>query len=67
VFPLLLDEVMATSDPDASTAIASALKVIGEKRQVIVFTNQPDDLNVMRRAFGESLPVKTPVMQLFRS
>ena len=58
-FPLLLDEVMATSDPDASTAIASALQVVVEKRQVIMFTNQPDDVSVMRRAFGESLLVKT--------
>ena len=58
-FPLLLDEVMATSDPDASAAIARAIKKIAETRQVILFTNQPDDLNVLRHELGDHLSVKT--------
>lgn len=58
-FPLLLDEVMATSDPDASTAIAQAVKRIAETRQVLLFTNQPDDLNVLRSVCSGPLVVKT--------
>ena len=54
-FPLFLDEVLATSDPDASAAIARALGEIAQQRQVVVLTNQPDDLNVLRDALGEQL------------
>lgn len=48
-FPLLADEVMAVSDPDASQALALALAEIATTRQVIVFTNQPDDVRIFRR------------------
>lgn len=58
-FPLLLDEVMATSDPDASKAIATALRTIATGRQIILFTNQPDDLAVLREVFGEGLQIRT--------
>lgn len=47
-FPLIADEVMAVSDPDASRALAAALAEISASRQVIVFTNQPDDVRVFR-------------------
>jgi DNA repair exonuclease SbcCD ATPase subunit len=56
-FPLFLDEIMATSDPDASSAIASAVRQIAEERQVVLFTNQPDDLAVLYRACGQDLPL----------
>jgi hypothetical protein len=56
-FPLFLDEVMATSDPSASRAIADAVRQIADDRQVIVLTNQPEDLNVLRGALGQTLPV----------
>jgi len=47
-FPLIADEVMAVSDPEASRALAAALVEISGSRQVIVFTNQPDDVRVFR-------------------
>jgi energy-coupling factor transporter ATP-binding protein EcfA2 len=56
-FPLFLDEVMATSDPDASFAIAQAISNIAACRQAIVFTNQPDDLNVLRQAAAQDVQV----------
>ena len=54
-FPLFLDEVMATSDPDGSRAIAESLREIALDRQVIVMTNQPDDLNVLRTVLGPEI------------
>jgi hypothetical protein len=57
-FPLLLDEVLAASDPDASDAIAKAIKQIAAERQVVVFTNQPDDVNLLREVFGPDLREK---------
>jgi hypothetical protein len=42
--PLILDEVQAVSDPEARQLIAEALKLIAEERQVIVFTNQPEEV-----------------------
>lgn len=48
-FPLVADEIMAVSDPDASEALARALVEISKVRQVVLFTNQPDDVHVLRR------------------
>ncbi len=45
-FPVVADEVLAVSDPEASRAVAEALREISLERQVIVFTNQPDDVAV---------------------
>ncbi len=45
-FPVVADEVLAVSDPEASRAVAEALREISRERQVIVFTNQPDDVAV---------------------
>lgn len=58
-FPLFLDEVMATSDSDARTALAEALKEIAKERQVIVLTSQPDDLHLLREKLGSDLQVVT--------
>lgn len=57
-FPLFLDEVMASSDQDARNAIAGALKEISQERQVIVLTNQPDEVNLLKKVIGEEVPVK---------
>ena len=46
-FPLVADEAMAVSDPEASAAIAQALVDVAETRQVIVFTNAPEDLTIL--------------------
>lgn len=48
-FPLIADEAMAVSDPESSLAIAEALTEIAGERQVIVFTNQPADLALLRK------------------
>lgn len=48
-FPIVADEVMAVSDPEASEALASALVEVARERQVILFTNQPDDVSLFRR------------------
>lgn len=47
-FPVIADEVLAVSDPEASKAVAEALREISQERQVIVFTNQPDDVAVFK-------------------
>jgi hypothetical protein len=47
-FPLIVDEAMAVSDPAASTAIAESLLSLAEERQVIVFTNQVDEVDLFR-------------------
>lgn len=44
VAPLILDEVQAVSDPEARAEIAFALKIIAQERQVILFTNQPEEV-----------------------
>jgi len=48
-FPVVADEVLAVSDPVASRAVAEALREISRERQVIVFTNQPDDVAVFQQ------------------
>ncbi len=47
-FPVIADEVLAVSDPEASKAVAEALREISTERQVIVFTSQPDDVAVFQ-------------------
>ena len=47
-FPLLADEAMAVSDPESSAAIARTLFDVARDRQVIVFTNGPQDLALFR-------------------
>ena len=68
-FPVIADEVLAVSDPEASKAVAEALFEISLERQVIVFTNQPDDVavfesvdssvNVQPLVMGEDVPEAT--------
>lgn len=48
--PLFLDEVMATSDSNASREIATAAIELARDRQVIVLTNQPDDIALLVEA-----------------
>lgn len=48
--PILLDEVLAVSDPESSRALAGALAVLAKERQVIVFTNQPEDVSLLAQA-----------------
>ncbi|MFM7321378.1 MAG: ATP-binding protein, partial [Armatimonadota bacterium] len=47
-FPLVMDEVLATSGPEARTAIASAVHAIARERQVLFLTNDPNDLALLR-------------------
>ena len=72
-FPLFLDEVMATSDPVASKAIAVAAMELSRERQVIVLTNQPDDIAILTEAGlsanaihtlgNEQLPIVMPMQE----
>ena len=72
-FPLFLDEVMATSDPVASKAIAVAAMELSRERQVIVLTNQPDDIwilteaglsaNAIHTLGNEQLPIVMPMQE----
>jgi uncharacterized protein YhaN len=48
-FPLVADEAMAVSDPESSEAIALALAELSAERQVIVFTNQHEDVALLKR------------------
>ncbi len=48
-FPLIADEALAVSDPQAARSIADALVKVARERQVIVFTNQPDDAVLFQR------------------
>lgn len=57
-FPIVADEVMAVSDPEASRALAEALVQIAAERQVILFTNQPEDVSLLRELCPE-VQVKT--------
>ncbi len=57
-FPIVADEVMAVSDPEASRALAEALVQIAAERQVILFTNQPEDVSLFRELCPE-VQVKT--------
>jgi energy-coupling factor transporter ATP-binding protein EcfA2 len=52
-YPLIVDELMAVSDSAATEALAHALKLISESRQVIAFTNQRDDVRALKAAAGE--------------
>ncbi len=56
-FPIFMDEVMATADPDASMDIVGAIEDIAKDRQVVVLTNQPDDVNLMRSRLGDDLKI----------
>ena len=72
-FPLFLDEVMATSDPCASRAIALAAMELSRERQVIILTNQPDDIAILTEAGlsanaihslgNEQLPIVMPMQE----
>lgn len=48
-FPLVADEALAVSDPVASRAIAETLAQVAKQRQVIVFTNQTEDIELFKR------------------
>ena len=52
-FPLIVDEALAISDPDASAAVARTLFEVARTRQVVVFTNCPDDLRAFREVAAE--------------
>lgn len=51
-YPIVVDEPMAVSDVEASKAIAEVLAEAARDRQVIVFTNQPEDVLMLREASG---------------
>lgn len=74
VFPVVFDEVMATSDENASEAIAQALAEISKSRQVILLTNQADDIQRVQlhganvvSINGASVPVFPPLATGFQA
>lgn len=48
-FPLLADEALAVSDTQASEAVAQVLLEVSRDRQVILFTNQLEDVRLLQR------------------
>ncbi len=52
--PLLLDEVLGTSDPERAAAVVAAVATVARERQVLVFTAQPEEVARWERGLREA-------------